>query len=398
MYGPRATQVSRTARELAAIGWRPTVVCMAPRRGGPHWPDGVDMLPPAGVDLVRIPSPEEWFPVRVAWRLAPIVRDWPDSKWPWIKRATRAVTRIAASDEYAGLLTFGQPWSDHLVGLRAKRATGLPWLAHFSDPWTDSPYISGFDWQRRIWRRMEADVIREADAVVFVTSETADCVMKKYPPEWRGKVAVVPHGYDRRPASSSAERRAGPMRVVHTGRFYAGIRTPAAVLQAIAVLHARASLVGVLDVLFVGPHNQEFAALSAALGLASVVRFQGRVSQPEAQAAAADADVLLVVDAPSRGASMFLPSKLIDYLPFEKPILGVTPDPGATASLLRRLGCPVAPPDDAAAIASALDALIGHWRAGALRVPPSFHRVAGDYAIERTTAQLNGVLVRAFDR
>jgi glycosyltransferase involved in cell wall biosynthesis len=397
MYGPRAAQVSRSLRELAVLGWEPTAIAMDPREGGPHWRDAIAPSPLAGVKIVRVPSPEEWWLVRAAWRALPPLRDRPDSKWVWIGRAARAALREAASGAFAGLVTFGQPWSDHLIGLRVSRKSGLPWVAHFSDPWVDSPYAGGAGWQRAAWRRMEAEVIGHATGVVFVTSETADLVMRKYPPEWRQKVTVVPHGHDASAVAANA-RRPGPLRLVHTGRFYSGIRTPIPFLTALAALNVRAPLSGVLEVTLVGPHTAEFKRESKAMGLDGIVRFLDRVPPADAAAIAADADVLLVIDAPNDGPSVFLPSKLIDYLPFRKPILGVTPPIGASASLLRRLGCRVASPDDAGEIADALATLIADWRDGRLAVSPQFDRVAADYDIRRTTTQLNTALVRAFDR
>ena len=400
MYGPRATQVMRTIAALAAVGRRSTVVCLAPRRGGPHWRDGVEISAPEGVELLRVPSPEEWLLARVARRLVPVLRHLPDPQRVWVGRATRAAVRAAASEDYAGTITFAQPWSDHLVGLRVRRATRLPWVAHFSDPWVDSPYATGLRWRRSVCRRMEAEVIREADALVFVADETADLVMRKYPAEWRRKASVVPHGFDPRvdAAHDGKARRPGPMRIVHTGRFYSGVRTPVAVLRALAGLHAREPLTGVLELIFVGPHIQEFTRDAAALGVDSLVQFRDRVPPAEAAAIAAAADVLLVVDAPSRGPSAFLPSKLVDYLRFRKPMLGVTPEVGASASLLRRLGCPVASPDDVDAISAALAELIGEWRAGRLGVSASFDHVAAEYDIRRTTARLSDILTRTFDR
>ena len=397
MYGPRATQVSRVLGQLAGMGWRPAAVCLAPRPGGRHWFNGIASDAPAGVELVRVPSPEEWLAVRAVWRVVPGLRDFPDATRVWVPRAARAAVRIAAAGDCAGLITFAQPWSDHLVGLRVKRATGLPWVAHFSDPWADSPYATPR--QRSIWRRMEEEVVREAAAVVFVTEETAALVMAKYPDAYRDKVAVVPHGFvaraDDAAAASVGNRR--PLRLVYAGRFYAGIRTPVPLLQAVAQLNARDPLAGALEILFVGPHVQEFGRDATALGLDSLVRFGGRVPPAEAARAAADADVLLVIDAPSNGPSVFLPSKLVDYLPFRKPILGVTPEPGASARLLRRLGCPVAPPDDVDAIANALAGLVRRWRDGTLAVGASFDTVAAEFEIGRTARVLHDVLIRAFD-
>jgi hypothetical protein len=188
------------------------------------------------------------------------------------------------------------------------------------------------------------------------------------------------------------------MRIVHTGRFYAGVRTPVALLHALARLRSSPSFDGALELSFVGPHTAEYASEARALGVSGLVHFIGRVPAAEATARAADADVLLVIDAPSRGPSPFLPSKLIDYLPLRKPILGVTPETGATAHLLRRLGCVVAPPDDIPAIEQALVDLVGRWRSGALGVSPAFDSVAAEFDITRTTARLHDVLIHAFDQ
>jgi hypothetical protein len=395
MYGPRATQVARTLGALGAIGWQSTVVCMAPRRGGPHWPDKAPFAPPPGVELLRVPSPEEWTIVRAAWRIIPVLCDYPDTKRVWVRAATRAALAAAAAGKPAGLVTFAQPWSDHLVGLRVHRDAALPWVAHFSDPWADSPYATAR--QRAIWRRLEAEVVRDADALVFVSDETAELVMRKYPDERRRKVSVIPQGFERRPAvAGPSPRRPGPLRIVYTGRFYGGVRTPLPLLRALALLNAADPLAETLDVTFVGPHVEAFARDSAALGVGSLARFRGRVAPAEAAAIAADADVLLVIDAASDGPSVFLPSKLIDYLPFRKPMLGVTPEPGAAAALLRRLGCPVAPPDDIAAIAAALADLVRQWRTATLGVSETFDHVAAEFEIGRIAARFDEVLVRAF--
>jgi hypothetical protein len=99
-----------------------------------------------------------------------------------------------------------------------------------------------------------------------------------------------------------------------------------------------------------------------------------------------------VIDAPSQAPSLFLPSKLVDYLMFNKPILGLTPPQGATADLLQRLECPTAPPDDAARIAEILADLLKSWQAGTLAVSPVFATVAAEYDIRQTVRRLDGIL------
>ena len=397
MYGPRATQVSRLLGALTPLGWRSTVVCMDPRRGGPHWRDGADATLPEGVEPVRVASPEERMLVRAGRRLFPQLRHAPDPQSVWVEPAASAALAAVRSARPLGLVSFAQPWSDHLVGLRVHRAAQLPWVAHFSDPWVDSPYLQTTPRHRDAAAVLEADVIREATAVVFVTDEAAELVMKKYPREWRGKVAVVPHGFEAGAVAPAVSRRLGPLRVVYTGRFYGGIRTPTTLLRALAQLKTRMPLENALEIDFIGPHVVEFSRESSALGLENVVRWRERVSAADARAIAADADVLLVIDAPSTGPSPFLPSKLVDYLPLRKPIVGITPREGATARLLRRLGCPVVAPDDADGIERAIGDLLKRSREGSLDVEPQFVRVVDEFDIRRVAAQFHGVLTRAFD-
>ena len=118
MYGPRATQVSRLLGALTPLDGRSTVVCRDPRRGGPHWRDGVDAVPPEGVDALRVAPPEEQTFVRAARRLFLSLRHSPDPQSGWIEPAPSAALAHASSTRPAGLVSFAQPWSDHLVGLR----------------------------------------------------------------------------------------------------------------------------------------------------------------------------------------------------------------------------------------------------------------------------------------
>jgi len=402
LSGPRAVQVSRTLKYLVPLGWESSVVCFGPRSDRYNQDRELASRLQArdGVTLVPVASAEERLPFRVLWRLAPPVKLLPDEKWVWIHAASRAARKLARTERFDVLVSFGQPWSDHLIGLRVQRATGLPWVAHFSDPWVDSPYLRGRRWQVRLWRRMEADVVRHANALIFTNSHTADCVMRKYPAEWRRKGHVVPHGFD--PAQhqelsstvveSSYGDRNDRLTIVYTGRFYDGIRTPEPLLRALARLAARRPIAEELHVAFVGTPVASHRRLATRLGLDEAVEFAGRVPFAESARRAADADVLLLIDAPSE-ENLFLPSKLVDYLPLDKPILALTPTCGASADLIRALGYPVIAPDDETAIASEIERLLESKRQGRLAATGQHRSVAQQYDIRRTAGVFAEILV-----
>lgn len=398
LSGPRAVQVTRSLCQLAALGWRSRVICFGVRSNRYQQDYAVSPEAESGgaVQLIKVPSAEEWFVTRALWRICPPLKHLPDEKRVWIGRALAASRRALREESADAIVSFAQPWSDHLIGLRLHRETKLPWVAHFSDPWVDNPYLQGAAWQRRIWSRMEHDVVAEATRLVFVNPQTADRVMAKYPAEWRARARIVPQGFDPRVAPRPPRTgAAGPMRVVYTGRFYDGVRTPDALLSALALLQQRAPIEGRIRVEFVGGSMQPYGRRAAELGLGSVTAFSGRRSPDAAHDAAADADLLLVIDAPSRGPNLFLPSKLIDYLPLGTPILGLTPAEGATADLLNRLGYPTVNPADPAAIADALAPLIAAHEGGTLTASAGHDAVARPYDIRETTRALKDVLDEA---
>ena len=398
LSGPRAVQVTRTLAALPEYGWRSRVICFGPRSNRYHQDFRVSLEALSGghASVVPVPSPEEWLIFRALWRLVPPIKHFPDEKRVWMPGALRAAREAMAAAPADVIVSFAQPWTNHLIGLRLARETGVPWVAHFSDPWVDSPYFARRGAVRRRAEAWERDVIATATRVVFVNVHARDRVMAKYPESWKAKTSVIPqtfeHTGDARATPPLDNGR--PLRMIYTGRFYPGIRTPDALLEGLARLNRESSLQGRFEIEFVGADMQAHARQASRLGLAGVVTFSPRIPPPEARARAASADVLLVIDAAGRD-SLFLPSKLIDYLPLRRPIFAITPPVGPSADLVRELGYHVAAPDDPDAIAAVLRRLLKLH--GATRLVPSLQHdsVAERFAIGRTTQRFADVLDQA---
>ena len=204
---------------------------------------------------------------------------------------------------------------------------------------------------------------------------------------------MIPHGFDRGESPVAPAGRDERLTIVHTGRFYDGARTPEPLLRALAALSARRSLARELRIVFVGTPVPSHRRLATVLGLDSLVEFTARLTFAESARWAAAADVLLVIDAPA-DENLFLPSKLIDYLPAGKPILALTPPRGATADVIRALGYPVIAPDDERGIISAVEALLAARREGHLVRSPVHDEVSKQYDIRRTAEALAEILVQ----
>jgi len=395
LSGPRAVQVTRTLLALGQRGWRSRAICFD-ARSERYQQDHVvspEALSGGAVRRLPVPSPEEWLFFRALWRVLPPLKHLPDEKRVWVPSAIAEGRRALSQEPAEVIVSFGQPWSDHLVGLALHQESGLPWVAHFSDPWVDSPYQGGNGWTRRRAAAMERNVVAAATQMVFVNRQTLERVMKKYPPAWSQRAHVVPQGHDGTAAKTAASPSSAPLRIVYTGRFYDGIRTPESFLRAIAEVDRTTSLAGRVAVEFVGGRMDRYEDLARELGLATLVRFTGRMSPEQARDRASHADVLLVIDAPSADEpSLFLPSKLVDYLPLGKPILAITPQHGPVADIIGQLGYSAVDPENRAGMVAALMSLVAAHERGTLGVSASHDAVAAAYDIHETTAAFEGVL------
>jgi glycosyltransferase involved in cell wall biosynthesis len=380
---PRALQVGRAAKALRLGNWRPHLICAQfendvdlfdPEIEGWYRPSFAEIMAfndPAFMDQSAAP-PEGARDMNLLSRLRPLLGK-PKRPEPWVDAATRAVARWSRRRLHPIVVSFGQPWTSHLAVLAAKRSGArLRWAAHFSDPWVDNPYLRGKEGSEfESARAQEREIIEQADAVVFVTEDTADLVMRKYPAEWRRKVRVIPHFLDLDQPLPPHAGKSDRLRLVHTGSLYHGARAPNGLFGAFRDLLRRTPLDLPLTFRFVGWVPDGTIDSIRDVGVRDCISWTTPLYYSPCLKEMADADVLVVIDA-DFSDSPFLPSKIFDYLLFDKPMLGLTPLNSATARFLQRLGYAVVGPSDVEAIKDVLTRLLDAWRSGLLK-PTAAH-------------------------
>ncbi len=361
---PRAVQVARLFKHLKV---RTTLVCADY--------DDKDRIDPTLVRAAEAPlarclrvpfarSAPRTLLTRVAYRFdLPLVDKLPDQFGPWKPAVLSAVERFLGEGDYRPdlLVTFGSPMSDHLIGLALKRRLGVPWVAHFSDPWVDNPFLPHDRLTRRINRALEGRVLREADRLVFTSEETVELVAAKQGRWLLEKTRVLEHAFEPELFDAPVVREGTDLVVRYLGDFY-GRRSPAPLFEALRRLLAAepAALAGVRFEL-VGAKDErqlEEAGLSALPE--GLVVSRPTVGYHESLRLMRESDGLLVIDAPAE-LSVFLPSKLIDYVGAARPVFGITPR-GTAASLIRRLGGWVADPSDPTTVVQTLKSFLGFLR------------------------------------
>jgi len=252
-----------------------------------------------------------------------------------------------------------------MVALSLKKALGIPWIAHFSDPWYGGPYWDAGAVRTRIIRRFERKVLQSADGAVFVSEETRDLTMSRYPPEWKRKTHVIPHCFDVDLYPRESTKHDGIV-FRHIGSFY-GPRSPICLLDAIRRLKEtnHTVLEGVCFEL-VGGAEDGVASEVERRGLSEFVRIRPEIDFLQSLCEMKSADVLILVEAPAT-TNLYLPSKLIDYLGAARPILALSPSRGPAARILTDPRDRIVPPDDVVGIATAIRDFIAQSRKGELR-------------------------------
>jgi glycosyltransferase involved in cell wall biosynthesis len=286
----------------------------------------------------------------------------PDGYVGWSRAAAReAAARIGLGGVDA-VWTTSSPESAHVAGLALRRRFGLPWVADFRDPWVGRvTYRPPTPIHDRAQRRLERDVVREADRVTMVSEAMIAEYRRRYPDVTPDRFHLVPNGYDPddfaraeshgRPRSASAPR---PFLLLHAGQL-AHRPTVETVLAAVRRIHGSTpELESRLRVRFLGGNEEiaDPARLRAELG--PLIEVSPSVPHLESIAAMRDADALLLLGHGGRGDALIYTGKIYEYLASGRPVLAVA-DEGPATELIRRLGAgAVHRPGDSDGLASTL--------------------------------------------
>ncbi|MGA1841292.1 MAG: hypothetical protein ACMUIU_11765 [bacterium] len=263
-------------------------------------------------------------------------------KTEWYFPAVRSAKRLK---DYDIIFSCSKPDSCHLVGYYLKKTTGKPWIAYFSDPWLNNPYENYKS--KRIYNynlKLENQVITNADRILFTTKETQAFVMKKYPDSFFNKTGIIPHSFISEWYDLSNgdvfHKRDEKKRLIHTGHFY-GPRTPMPLLKTLKRLKEKIKKAHEkMEFCLFGNIDSKYQNIISEDGLADIVKIYNTVPYIKSLNLIKNADYLLLLDAPLTitQESIFLPSKLIEYIGSYNKVIGITPERGASANVLRDTG------------------------------------------------------------
>ena len=314
----------------------------------------------------------DWFEERIYWKLA----GWTDrlglgnGESLWIGAAARAALRRHRQQPFDAIVSTGPPVFVHRVAMRLADATGLPWVADVRDPFVSDHGLTGPDGRHLVaMSELERTVLEKAALVVTTCESLADDFRRRYP---RSNIQAIINGFDRDDLVSAIEQdpdrpaAEAECTLAAAGAFY-GQRELARLVESLTRVmewhtewHGRVRLVvaGTLDARQRRQwetERPEWMTLAGYLDHVSVINL----------VRASSCAVLIVPDCGH--TRLCLPAKMFELAALPVHVLGLIPPQSETERLLLAAGaCTVAPYEDAAGVASALERVISDALAGRL--------------------------------
>lgn len=312
----------------------------------------------------------------------------------WLPFAVLKGKEVLEKEAIEAIISRSMPFASHLVALKLKSLFGVPWVADFSDPWTQNPYLGRV---RALDESLERKVISAADRIIFTNRFAKKLFLKKYRNVKEEKVMVIPNQYD--PEDFTKKEKVAASRVftvVHTGSFH-GIRSPETFFKALRMLKDQEDFGGKIKVKLIGTFDYEFRRLISKYRLEDIVEVMDAIPYRNVLHHLHTADILLLIDAPTDGPSPFLPLKLVEYICVRKPILAITPLEGASGDVVRstKTGVTVSP-NDVNGIKREIKRFYQQYNNSELEIRPCWNEIK-KYSADRCTKILASVLEELVD-
>ncbi len=263
----------------------------------------------------------------------------PDPRIFWVRPSVKFLHDFLIENQIRTIITTGPPHSIHLIGYHLKRKNpSLRWLADFRDPWSewgllDSLNVGAF--ARSLHKKLERKVLKSADRIITITP----FYVRKFEALAERRVTLLTNGYDDDDFKSLQIEPTEKFVIRHVGIINERC-DPRPFMEVIEMLiHENSDFASSLHIDYVGEvHSRITEFVSSSPALNARTTFTKSVPHSQLISMYGKSSLLLLVLTGYKDAEGYLPGKLFEYLATGLPILGIGPEDGDAAALLRTTG------------------------------------------------------------
>ncbi len=264
----------------------------------------------------------------------------PDARKFWIKPSVRKLAGYLKKNPVDLMVTTGPPHSAHLIGLKLKEKTAIPWLTDFRDPWTNIDFYHKLMLSKRADRinhHLEKKVLNRADGVIVISNGMRDdfsSILKR-------DYFVIPNGYDEDDVTveTNLEPYTKKFVIAHIGSMNKD-RNPVNLWKALGLLVKEdREFAEYLQIKNVG--KLDFTAIETLkrYGLEEYLEKVSYMSHKEVIKEQQSASVLLLLVNRTPNARLIVTGKIFEYLISGRPIVCIAPTDGDAAYIINETNC-----------------------------------------------------------
>ena len=255
----------------------------------------------------------------------------------WESEALLKCEKHFVKEGFDFLLTCVYPPFDHKIGLKFKeRHPEVFWATYWGDPVANVPNVlaqvgKGYDSPEEVRKKSyENEVFEKSDLIIFTNKYQERFQLGSGYEKWKEKSLVINHPYDLRyyPRGDTVDN--GRVVISHVGHLYE-VRHIYHLINAIYASKYKNKFI----INIIGHLSTEQEKYIERLGLQGIFKLMGERNYHDSLQAMVSSDILLSVDATVDliDHSIFMPSKISDYLGAKKPIIFISYSKGVAADI-----------------------------------------------------------------
>jgi glycosyltransferase involved in cell wall biosynthesis len=260
----------------------------------------------------------------------------PDPRVFWVRPSVSFLDGFLREQRIRTIITTGPPHSIHLIGLRLKKKNAsLRWIADFRDPWSEWGFLDTIKvgkLARSVHKRLERSVLQRADKVLTITP----FYVKHFERLGGRKVTLLTNGFDEDDFKGLALQPTKKFVIRHMGIVNEKC-DPRPFMEAVASLCERnQEFARLVQIDFVGQVNATFKDFVTQHPiLKQVTTFTDSVPHAKVIELYGQSSLLLLILTGYKDAEGYMPGKLFEYMATGLPVLGVGPEEGDSANLMK---------------------------------------------------------------
>lgn len=264
----------------------------------------------------------------------------PDPRVFWVRPSVRFLSDFVKDVGIKTIITTGPPHSLHLIGYRLrKKNPSLRWVADFRDPWSEWGFLDSLgvgSFARRLHRMQERKVLEHADVITTITP----FYVRRFEALSGKKVHLLTNGYDESDFENIAPEKTDHFVIRHVGIVNEKCN-PRPFMEAVKqAMTDNSDFASHVRIDFVGEVHAAFREyVEADEILHAITTFTPPVPHKQLISMYNSSSVLLLVLEGYKDAEGYMPGKLFEYIATGLPVLGVGPENGDAAELLRGGQC-----------------------------------------------------------